>query len=222
MNTIKTTLAALALLLVPATRARADEQRGFTFGVRAAYALPFGDATSGQRLSGLTTGAAPAQLEVGWRFDERWQAGAYLSYGSAFLGSDARDSLRARGARHVRGHSEQRLGLQGFYTLPHQGRLAPWVGLALGLESTRYAQAHLAEGDRATVGFLGVETALQAGADWKLSRRMEAGPFLAVHGGRYFSRLERTEEDDKERVRGVRSPAPHGWLELGVRGTFDL
>lgn len=218
----KTILTVLALIpLCAAGLARADEQHGLSLGLRAAYALPFGDATTGQSLGGLTTGAAPGQLEIGWRFGDHWEAGAYFSCGSTFVGDDARNGLRAQGGSGVRGHTEQRIGLQGFYTLSRQGVLAPWVGLAAGLESTRYAKAQRADELDTVIGLSGVEAALQAGADWRIFRWFRAGPFLALHAGRYLSRLEWVEGGD-ERTSTNGSKANHGWFELGVRGSFDL
>lgn len=217
----KILLSALALIAFAAAPARADEQSGLALGLRAAYAVPFGGAGDGTDLRELTTGAAPAQLDLSWRFDERWAAGAYFAWGPTFVASDARASLRAQGARDVSGHFEQRLGLQAIYTLRSSPRFSPWVGVSAGVEWTRYADATLADGRELEVGVRGLEAGLQLGGDVSLGRSFTIGPFAAFNVGQYRTRLGWTEGGEEE-TSSVHDRAVHGWLQLGVKGTFKL
>jgi len=214
-------LAAFTLLTLAAGPARADEASGLSLALRAAYGQPFGKAGDGLTLRSLTTGAVPVQLDAGWRFDEHWLAGAYFSYGPTFAGGGARDSLRAQGAGDVSGHFEQRLGLQGIYTILPAQRFAPWVGLAVGYEWTRYADAKLADGREIEVGLRGFEAALQAGGDYRLTPRFSVGPFASLNVGQYRSRLTWIEHG-ADTTRSVDPRATHGWFQLGVKGSFAL
>ena len=218
---IRNLLAALTLLALAAGPARADETSGLSLALRAAYGHPLGKAGDGLTLRSLTTGAVPVQLEAGWRFDEHWLAGGYFSYGPTFAGGGARAALRAQGASDVSGHFEQRLGLQGLYTILPERRFAPWVGLAVGYEWTRYADATLADGREIEVGLRGLEAALQAGADYRLTPRFSVGPFASFNVGQYRSRLTWI-EDGADTTRSVDQRGTHGWLQLGLKGTFAL
>lgn len=217
--------AALAVLTATlAAPARAGETSGLSLGLRAAYGVPIGDAAEGTRLSELATGAAPVQLEAGWRFDEHWLAGVYFAWGPTFLASGAEDALEARGATDVSGHFEQRLGIQGIYSFSPVKGLAPWAGLGLGYEWTRYADAEIG-GEEVEVGLRGFEATLQAGAQYPLTSRFSVGPFAAWSVGQYRSTIEWTERDggvDTDADRKVEDRSIHQWLQLGLRGSFDL
>lgn len=214
-------LAVFALLALAAGTARADETSGLSLGLRAAYGLPLGEAGDGSNLRSLTTGAIPVQLEAGWRIDEHWLAGAFFSLGPTFVGGGARDALRAQGARDVGGHLEQRLGLQAIYTVLPERRFAPWIGLAVGYEWTRYASAKLPDGRETEIGLGGPEAALQVGGDYRLAPRFSVGPFATFNVGQYRSRLTWV-EDGSNTTSSVDQRRTHGWLQLGVKGTFNL
>jgi hypothetical protein len=216
-------LAALvaSLAVAASAPARASDDSGLTLGLRASYALPLGEAGGGADLADLTTGAVPVQIELGWRFDRHWQAGAYFAWGPTMDGSDARAQLRAMGARDVSGHFEQRLGVQGIYSLLPSHRFAPWVGLSAGYEWTRYADAKLSDGKEIEVGLRGLEAALHVGADYRVTPRFAVGPFASFSVGQYRARLTWV-EDGEDSVRRLGDRGLHEWLQLGVKGTFDL
>jgi outer membrane autotransporter protein len=220
-------VAVLGVLVAPA--AGADSQSGLSLGLRAAYGVPLGTAGDGSRLNQLTSGAVPVQLDVGWRFDEHWLAGGYFSWGPAMTARSAKRDLAAQGATEIDGHAVQRIGVQGIYTALPNARLAPWVGLGLGYEWTRYAQARLETSTGsadAEIGMGGFEASLQAGADYRLSARWTVGPFASLSFGQYREHVA----DVDVRTGTVRDPGTtkvsdkgiHEWLQLGVRGTFDL
>lgn len=215
-------IAAFAVLvLTSSARADAAEASGITLGLRAAYGTPFGDAGDGATLRGLTSGAVPIQLEAGWRFDEHWLAGAFFSLGPAFAGTDARRALRAQGASDVSNHATQRLGVQGIYSLLPGARFAPWVGLAAGYEWTRYADAKLSDGREMGTGLSGFEAAVQVGGDYRLTRRISVGPFAAFSVGQYRHHLTWI-DDGKGSATSVRDRRLHEWLQLGLKGTFNM
>lgn len=227
---MKKLIAAAALLATfAAAPARADADRGLTLGLRASYGVPLGTAGDGESLGDLTSGAVPVQIDVGYRFTEHWQAGAYFAWGPAMLASDAKRALAAQGATSLGGHAVQRLGLQGIYTFMPSARFAPWAGLGLGYEWTRYAEARLntSTGSAdAELGMGGFEAVLQVGGDYRLSPKFTAGPFATLNFGQYREHVSDVD------VKSGSVPDPgttkvsdkgiHEWLQLGIKGTFEL
>jgi hypothetical protein len=219
---MRNTIAAVSLLALAftASPALADERSGLTLGLRAAYGLPLGEAGDGSNLNELTKGAVPVQLEAGWRFDEHWLAGAYFAWGPTFVANDAKDALAAQGARDVSGHFEQRVGVQGIYTILPGERFAPWVGVGAGYEWTRYADATVASGET-ELGLRGLEAMLQVGGDYALTPKFSVGPFASFNVGQYRSHVSWVENDGSTTTT-VNEKGVHEWLQLGVRGTFGL
>lgn len=217
---MKRLLVALTVTTVAfAAPARADEQSGISLGLRAAYAVPLGTAGDGADLNDLTTGAVPVQLDVGYRFDRHWYAGGYFAWGPAFVAGAAKDALAANGATDVSGHYEQRVGLEGIYTFDAVKGFSPWAGVGFGYEWTRYAQANLAGGET-EIGVRGLEASAQLGASYRVTPKLSAGPFVTLNVGRYDSRMSSRSGD--ETSTSVSDKGLHEWLQLGVRGSFDL
>jgi hypothetical protein len=67
-ETMMRTMTAVSLVVASmllSSPARADEDSGFSIGLRAAYGLPLGSAGHDTDLDKLTSGAVPFQLDVG-------------------------------------------------------------------------------------------------------------------------------------------------------------
>lgn len=210
-------VAAIAISSVAA----ADEHSGLSLGARLGYAVPFGDADKSTKLHDLTVGAAALQLDVGWRFDQRWLAGIYASLGPTMIAGNAKDSLRAAGATDVRGHIQQRVGVQGVYAFEMKAPVAPWVGLAVGYDWMRYSHATLPDGREIEAGAGGVEATVQGGADMWLGRTFTLGPFAAVSLGQYQSQLVWTEGSGNS-SKTIDKKGLHEWVQIGFKGTFSL
>jgi hypothetical protein len=217
--------------LTAAPAARADDDSGLTLGVRAGFGMPLGTAGDGEDLDRLTKGAVPVQLDVGWRFTPRWLAGAYFSWGPALIASDAKGALAASGARDIGGHAVQRVGVQALYTAFRVDRFEQWVGLGLGYEWTRYAEARLQSetgSADAELGLRGFEAILQLGGDYRVTPRLKVGPFAALSFGQYRSHVSDldvrsgTMPDAGSTSRSVGDRGIHEWMQLGIKGTFDL
>jgi hypothetical protein len=220
----KTLIAAIVVLSAAASPARAGEPSGLSFGLRTGYGIPLGEAADGVKLKDLASGAVPVQLECGWRFDEHWLAGAYYSWGPTFVADGAETALAARGATDVSGHFEQRIGVQGIYTFSPMKKLAPWAGVGVGYEWTRYADAKV-DGREVEVGLRGFEAMVQAGADYRLNPRLSVGPFATFNVGQYRSTIEWVENGDDldtSADASIGDRGVHEWIQLGIRGTFDL
>ena len=218
---MRTTAALFAIAaLAAAAPARADRDSGLALGIRAAYAVPFGSAVQGTDLNKLTSGSSPLQLDVGGRFDRRWQAGGYFGYGFVRLADEANAALAAQGATDIDGHALMRLGVQGIYTILPDARFAPWVGASVGYEWLRYASATVA-GKETEVGVRGFEAGLQLGADYRLGSSFVAGPFAAFSVGQYRSRMTWV-SGAGETSTDVADKGLHEWLQLGIKGSFEL
>lgn len=214
------TIAFIAVVALVATRARADEASGPSLGLRAAYALPFGSAGNGTDLARLTSGAIPMQLDVGYRFDRHWEAGAYFGWGPAGIADEAKAALAASGATGIGGHALMRLGVQGTYTFLPEARFAPWIGLSAGYEWARYASATVS-GKDSEIGLRGFEAAIQVGGHYRVSSRFAVGPFASLNVGQFQSSMTSV-SGSGETSADVADKGIHEWLQLGIRGTFSL
>lgn len=198
---------AAALALAHAGMARAGPDSGPSLGVRAGYAIPVGDASAGISLADVVAGVVPVQLDAAWRFDASWRLGVYFQYGFPRIAGDfCPAAASCRGAQF-------RLGVQGAYALATASPV-PWIGIALGAEWLSATVS--ADGARSTLRLLGFEMAqLQAGLDWRSSSGLAVGPFASVGLGQYRTIVSGGTASNL-------ATALHGWLQLGVKGTFDL
>lgn len=218
---MKTLLAALTVTALSfAAPARAGETSGLSVGLRAAYGIPLGTAGDGAHLNDLASGAVPLQLDLGWRIDRHWYAGGYFVWGPTFVAGQTKEALQAAGVTDVSGHYEQRAGVQGTYTFDAVKGFSPWAGVGAGYEWTRYAQGKIG-GTETEVGVRGFEAALQLGADYRVTPKFAAGPFVTVNVGQYSSSMKWVDNGD-ETSKSISDKGIHEWLQLGVRGSFDL
>lgn len=219
-------VAALAALAAPARA----EDKGFTLGLRTAFAVPLGTAGEGAKLNELTHGAVPVQVELGYRLTRNVLAGAYFAWGYALVADEAKSALAADGATGIGGHAVQRVGVQGIYGFSPGARLAPWAGIGFGYEWARYASAELrsATGTADTeIGLRGFEALLQVGADYRLAQKFTVGPFATLNVGRFESHVTSVDETSGtfpsgDSSREVSDKGFHEWIQLGLKGTFDF
>lgn len=231
---MKTTLRAalLALLLAPAA---APAQ--VSFGLRAGYAIPFGDAYEQSgfgtfKQSDLTKGLIPLQLDASWRFSPAVSAGLYVSYGFGQAGSQLKTLCATQGAS-CDSPSTLRYGVQGAYTFQTGGSFVPWLGLAAGIEQASFGVKNFVYGvipgtpPTPLVADLkgtlrGWEAGLEGGADYRLSPALAVGPFASFSLGQYTVEDISLSGQGTVAGGGVDTPKTHEWLTLGVRGRFDL
>jgi hypothetical protein len=201
-------LATVALVaLAHAGAARAGQESGLSLGARAGYAIPVGDASAGISLGDVVAGLVPVQLDAAWRLDPSWRLGLYFQYGFARIAG----AFCPAGASCSGGNFG--LGAQAAYTFATAGP-TPWIGAGLGLEWQTATVS--ASGARSAMRLFGLEMLdLQAGADWRLSPGFALGPFASFGLGQY-----RTVTSGG--ASASLATALHGWLRLGVKGTFDL
>jgi hypothetical protein len=199
--------AAAAVALALAAPARAREERGLSLGARVGYAMPLGDARSGVSLADVVSGQVPVQLDADWRFDRSWRLGLYAQYGFATLAAASCPAGATCSGQNVR------LGVQTAYAFA-AGDSRPWVGAGLGVEwqAASVSQA----GVENELRLFGLEILnLQAGWDFRPAAGFSLGPFAAFSLGQYRTV---TSGGTSESL----ATALHDWLQIGVRGAFDL
>ena len=214
-------LAILAAVLARPARAAEgapapEKDVAFTIGARASVAFPMGsvltDSQNGDlRIDDLVALSIPLQLDVGVTLHGRWFVGAYGQYAWSVLqlgGCQVGESCSVTGLR---------VGVQATWSLrPHAG---PWIGLGTGYEwmFTSYSGADFDA--RVDVG--GWEyVILQLGWDVELSPGWKAGPWFSGSIGE-FSRATVSEQGQATDT-SIPNKAVHGWLQLGVKGSFTL
>lgn len=192
-------LAVLAVLFAP-TLASAQ----LSLGARLAYGLAMGEAAEGGDLADFAKSQIPIQLDVGYRVTPALTIGGYFAYGFANLGDDLEcDDCSGR---------VYRLGVQLDYAFKG-GSMTPWVGGGIGYEWLKLKDD--ATDDEITLsGFEYLN--LQGGLDWKVADKFSVGPFALFSIAQYSKASEGGEDFD------IDNKAMHQWLQLGIRGRFDL
>jgi opacity protein-like surface antigen len=212
-----------------------------SIGLRAAYAIPMGDALGGQAIgqsfkeSDLYQGAIPVQVEAAWRFTPSLSAGLYASYGYGLKGSQLKDFCDQPGAS-CPAPADWRYGVQAAYSFGRQGPVEPWAGVGAGMQIAHFkvkgftTQVPNPFPPPALVPFTGDlsgtlrgwEVNFQAGADWRLATQLLAGPYLQFGVGQYRVQDITLGALGTVASGGVDSPQTHEWVTIGVRGRFDL
>jgi hypothetical protein len=204
------------MLLSSAPEARAEEGLSLTAGL--GWSAPVGDiATDAGNTSGLRdlfSGGVPVSLGVAWRFSSGLAVGAYGQYTFAALASDAKAKFPGGKGRDIR------VGVEATYALASTGAVAPWFGLGAGWE---WAQVSWTEsGVDATSGFDGPEATLQGGADWRVSEALAVGPFVSLTIGEFRSLSAKGGGREITVEINSSDREIHEWLQVGLRGRFDL
>jgi hypothetical protein len=159
----------------------------------------------------LVAVSLPVQLDASIVLQGRWAVGLYAQYAWSVLqlgGCSVGVSCSVTGLHG---------GVQVTYAFrEHDG---PWVGLGTGLEwmFTSYTDGTI----RTTLDVAGWEYAIfQGGWDVEVSKGWKVGPFVSGSVGE-FSRA--TLGMDLHTSDGpISNKAVHGWLQLGVKGSFSL
>lgn len=184
--------------------------KGFEVGLRTGYALGLGSLAGsasgdGASMSDFTPGMIPFQVDVGYRFDGNWFAGAYFQYGIGFIKDEACGGGASCSA------TDLRFGIEGQYHLMPGNQIDPWVGLGVGYESVGVSASE--GGLSISTSVTGLEFAnLSLGGDYRVSPNLGVGPYLGLTVGQYSSAFD-TDIPEK---------ALHMWLSIGVRGVFDV
>jgi outer membrane protein W len=201
-------VAVLAAIVIP-TASQAQDSK-WILGFRLGYAPAMGDAMQGQSMKDAMPSQIPIQLDALYKFTPEWAAGMYFSYGFGQLSSTEADACDAMGVDCSM--SSVRVGVEGTYTFTTASpTFVPWIGAGFGYEAVSETVA--VSGVSASQDTSGWEFLnLQLGGDWKVSPSFAIGPYVMYSIGQYSS------------IGGNSIPetATHEWLNVGVRGKFDL
>ena len=201
-----------------------ERDSGLTLALRLGYGIPFGDTSA--NASGVTTplgdqfqGELPFWIDAGYRFARNWFVGAYLQLGVGVVNKDkAAGSVCSQPGVSCKG-SDVHLGVEGAYSFSPGKSFNPWVGLGTGYEWTNLkADSSAGNGEFTFNGWEFLN--LQAGGDFAVSRLFALGPYASLGLGQYSSAKltlgSTTFNGD------VENKKTHGWLQFGVKGTFNL
>jgi hypothetical protein len=238
----RVTLATLATLALPSTRASAEPKP--EIGFRSGYAVPFGKIYERHDrpddLRHFASGQVPVWFDIGARISDKLFVGGYFQYGVVVF-SDALErecvDLEQRKATADEAvvadcsFHDLRLGAQIQFHFGKPGlRLDPWVGGGVGYEWLSLGMFYQGGGS-ATDGDLsetlhGFEFMnLQSGLDLRMSDSTAFGPFVALTLSTY--RIARSSCDgdcgdwDHEWT-SIDDEVFHQWLYFGIRGSFKL
>lgn len=202
--------AAAALLAVGQASAQVPPvpapPQGMSVGARAAWAIPAGTLLGTSSLASSFSGAVPLQLDVLYRFDRHFSAGAWFAYAPASAKNcPPGDSCSGTGTS---------FGLQIFYTLDAQGALRPWFGFGMGYEWLKLEQT--SAGVTSSTTLSGFQWAnLQVGGDFSLTARFFLGPYAALSFATF-----------SESSPGGSIPSTdrhlHDWITVGLKATYEF
>jgi len=239
--------AAVALLSAPAIARSAPKVE---LGLRTGYGFPFGNAYGGGNLGvdylghgypstalgDIIVGQVPLWFDVGARLTDRHYVGAYLSYGFGIEPGER----KARCYRLTRfdiysrllsqldpnstdvdvscSTSDMRLGARYAYHLGSPKELDPWVGIGVGYE---WARSMISRGpDSIKMSLRGWEFVnLELGLDLPVAEQGAIVPFLTFALAEYGSASPLAPPYSSG---SISDRTLHGWLFLGVHGSFVM
>jgi hypothetical protein len=189
-------------------------KRGLALGLRLGFALPVGTAAGaaqkgapGVSQSSTVGIMLPLWLDAGYRFNQRWYAGAYFQMGYASSGGSCGSGCSGY---------DVRFGLGAEYHAAPTTRSDGWFGMGAGYEILHQSQTNV------TTAYRGAElAALMAGLDVRVGQgSMRLGPFGGVALGVYDHLRELSSNSDV--AIEIPNVGVHGWIFAGVRGRYDL
>jgi hypothetical protein len=204
--TKRLTIAALLLTAVVPSTASA----GVFVGLRAGYALPFGDVEGGAPLADQYEAMIPITLDLGLKLGKALAVGAYGGFGIGRL-AGTNDCAATAGATGCRA-SQLRGGVQLNLHASNSEKSEFWGGVAAGFTQL-WDTGTPGTGDLDVKTF-GLEASLQGGLDLVASPSFRIGLYAAATAGQFTQTndgITRTEIADK---------AFHFWLQAGVRGLY--
>ncbi len=211
---------AAAMLLLPAV---ASAQ--FVLGLRAAYGIPMGTAFDSDPVLGpkaemkdFINRVIPLQVEAGYKLTPNFTLGLYYAYGFANVNGAQADAICVTGIDCSA--SDQRAGVQAFWSFAPGQPIDLWIGAATGWEWFTFK----AEGGGATVkaSLNGWEyITVQAGVDFALSRSFALSPY-ASYGLGQFSKYSLDVPGLASESGSISSKATHSQFQIGGRATFKF
>ncbi len=223
MRKILLSVAAVLALAVQPARA-ADFTPGFGASLRLAYGIPMGGVANEANgdLSNFLSGSLPIQLDLGYRFTPNLSVAAYGQYAIGFAGNanvSGLGDLCSISGVSCSGH-DWRVGAEAVWHFMPGQQLDPWAGIGTGYEWMSFSAE--GGGEKADVTFHGWEFFnVQLGADYQVAPSFGIGPFVQFSLGQYSSG-NATSTTGGSSSGDITNKTTHEWLQIGVRGTFNL
>lgn len=193
-----------------------------SLGVRLGWAAAMGDAEKDGKLSDGVKSQVPIQLDALYAVTKDIAVGAYFSYGFGQIGDEFDRAVCGVPGVDCSAR-DYRLGVQGLYTFRQLGpTFVPWAGIGFGYEwGSLEAKADVGKATFSSRGFELLN--LQVGGDWAAGERFAIGPFVSLSIAQYSKqKVENTVDPSQNFDGSIPDKAVHEWLQLGVRGRFDL
>src|SRR5512138_1375823 len=172
-------LAVLAALLSAVAVPTAAPAQVFV-GVRAGYALPWGDVMTGWPVKDSFKSQIPLTLDLGLKLGPALAVGAYASYAIVQPSSNWKSDCDATGSDCSA--ADMRLGVQLNLHAANSETSEFWGGVAVGYEEVR---AKDSLGLIPEITFKGYDATLQGGLDFLASPSLRIGPFASVTVGQF-------------------------------------
>lgn len=216
-------------LLLMGTTALAQEaapvsNRGaIEVGLRLGVGFPLGHegmvagGTSNDKLSDDIKAIIPIALDAGYRFNPNVYAGLLLQYGFGIVNANSSNSCGDPGVSCS--GSDLRLGVDlHFHFAPGQS-FDPWLGVGAGYEWLFLDVT--AGGSEANLTATGFEFGnVQLGGDIPIAPNFAIGPFVSLSFGQYGN--VSVSGGGTSMDMPITGKSFHEWLELGVRGVYDI
>jgi hypothetical protein len=183
------------------------DQPGVSLGARLAFAIPMGSLAQNENLSDGFSGGIPVVIEAAFRFNRNISAGLAGQY-AYMVTKNCDTGASCSGA-------DYQILLQAIYNARLGSTLDPWFGLGVG-----YEQLSLTESGGGIDGSVSVSgwglAMVEIGGDFAAGPQVDVGPFVSLSVGKYGSASSGGNSAD------IPNTAYHEWLQIGVRGTFNL
>ncbi len=208
-------LAAVALLAPVASRAEEGAPM-FKVGLSLGYSMPYGDAQKGESMSNVYSGEIPIELELTYKLTHSFGLGVYAGYGYGIITPSGRVAEGVAASGVIGSAATYRFGVQGEWEFGKMGAAMPFIGARIG-----YVTENLTgKNDWPNSSASGWEwLTLVGGADFEVSKSFTAGPFASAAIGTYTT--AKPPGGSSESIPDAEQTL-HGWLTVGVRGTFGF
>jgi hypothetical protein len=203
-----------AAIALGSQSAHADEQSGVSVGVRTGYGIPMGAARSGLSLGNFSGGEIPFWFDLGYRINPHLYIGAFFQFGLTFPPTHLCGTGASCDGSLLRG------GIDATWNFMPDQKVDPWLGIGTSYEANRVYYEDLSQSETSTIyhGFDYLD--IQGGVDLRFVRQLPFGPYFDFSLGQYS--YERYIDDNANHSDVPMTSKMHEWLQLGVRGRFDM
>ncbi len=195
-------------------------ETGFFGGLRLGITVPSGDLYAEAPATDTLGAGAGLELRGGYRLTPRW-AGALFVAGHFLRAKDDSPLLAGYDGDVQPGATGALLGVEGLFLAP-RGRLGPFLGLGLGLESLDVKYA--GEGCQRELKLRGVAVRATGGLQIPLGKSFQVSPFVTLSGGSFTTHELSGQCGDETLIAAAADAdqASHSLFTLGAELSYEL